>query len=868
MKAPAQHRKAREEYVSEDFWSWVASCFANLPRSNDEAFVRLWQEGRLRFSGSTESPDAIDEWSARLVCATLRQRERLLIVLPDHGLRRPPLLFATGLIMYALECMEKNRPGGQVAYFGSTIGIRSYLSKTRVGNLVLDSVFSQAHTLAHSRSRIKSRHPKQPIVRHLPRVLCVYSPVDPVTVLEQHPADWLAIDCGQEVKLPWLPCLLKYAAEQQLPIVAWTQNSMSESIADFARAGGKVFRWPRVPTRVQSQVSFTNQQIGGVLGRHGVTEVTPVLVDGPGVEAFAGPLQEAHQVLRRASTRTLGRMGYDALRLGWKYLRALESLPVPLDLYEAEVQHVWGLTPISHLREAFRRFINAIHPSDAVLASELEEIEERLSGVLGRLQTEEPPLWLALAELCVSDVPEGMLRLLVFPSAARKQLFSFALLARYNITEDDLLELRIEMTSLADLRRGLTRQRAGADESAGNFVKCLSTDLMLRPLLVGLPSLLLSAYLEPVLLQEYVEVLIYPYQGPALACRLEQWNTALRVDLGENVATLSRLCRCSPPASVPRSPPRVEFAASTSVIVIAKKVTTTKDGRPLWQAGDPVDEVARLLETEGDGDYQDAPLIVQPGYSSDGSEDKEETWVDQAIEVQFDGGRKALFAPEERINVIVHGPSGDRVDERYIRSLQVNDRVLFIHGQQRQSLYELIISRVHRHPSIELHLALIRRWQQDFAAAYQRWRQHGVRNLEELLRQMQDRGSSLICPLTLHQWLRGQTLCPNDEQDLRRLAEILDLGFVRQYYRRISQAADRLRGLHRGLANRLNRWLKQQAVGLATASDDEIIDGELGLTFGDFRSSLLILRVVAIQSVLGPFMRSTFGRLEREIYDE
>jgi len=623
-----------------------------------------------------------------------------------------------------------------------------------------------------------------------------------------------------------------------------------------------------VPTRAQSQAFLTNQQIGEVLRHKVVTEVTPVLVDGPGIEAFTGPLQEAYHVLAQASARALGRMGYDALRLGWKYLRALESLPVPLDLYEVEVQHVWGLKPISQLREGFRRFINVIQSSDPFLASELEKIEGHLSGVMEHLQTEEPPLWLALAKLCVSDVPQGMLRLLVFPSAARKQLFSFALLARYNITEDDLLDLGIGMTSLADLRRELGRQRAGAGKSAGNFVRCLSADLLLRPLLVGLPNPLLSAHLEPVLLQEYVDVLIYPYQGPALARRVEQWNAALTADSEENVATLSQLSNCDPPTSVPRSPARVKLAAATSVIVTLKKVTTTKDEKPLWQPSAPVEEVARLFETESDGDYENGVLVTQPRYDSDGSQHEEELWVEQAIEVQFDGGWKALFPPDERINVIVHGAGGDHVDERYIRSLQVNDRVLFIHGQQRQSLYELIISRVHRHPSIELHLALIRRWQEDFATAYQRWRQYGVRNLEELLRQMRVRGSTLTSPLTLRQWLRGQTLCPDDEQDLRRLAEILDLSFVRQYYRRIYQAANRLRGLHRGLANRLNRWLKQQAVGLATASDDEIIDAELGLTFGDFRSSLLILRVAGMQYVLGPFMRSTLGKLEREIYDE
>ncbi len=103
---------------------------------------------------------------------SLRPDKVIRIVLPDHSLRRPPLLFATGLIMYALKCMEKNRPGGQVVYFGSTIGIRSYLSKTKVGNLVLDSVFPYEYTLARGRSRTKLKYPKQPLTKQMAAIRC------------------------------------------------------------------------------------------------------------------------------------------------------------------------------------------------------------------------------------------------------------------------------------------------------------------------------------------------------------------------------------------------------------------------------------------------------------------------------------------------------------------------------------------------------------------------------------------------------------------------------------------------------------------------------------------------------------------------
>ena len=55
-----------------------------LPRGSDEFFVKLWQEGRLKYVGANIKPDAIDELSARLICATLNNKERILLVLPDR----------------------------------------------------------------------------------------------------------------------------------------------------------------------------------------------------------------------------------------------------------------------------------------------------------------------------------------------------------------------------------------------------------------------------------------------------------------------------------------------------------------------------------------------------------------------------------------------------------------------------------------------------------------------------------------------------------------------------------------------------------------------------------------------------------------
>lgn len=242
--------------------------------------------------------------------------------------------------------------------------------------------------------------------------------------------------------------------------------------------------------------------------------------------------------------------------------------------------------------------------------------------------------------------------------------------------------------------------------------------------------------------------------------------------------------------------------------------------------------------------------------------------------MQFEQGWSAHFAPDDTINVVL-GTRGNELDQRYIRSLRVGDRVLLIQGQQRQSLYDLIISRVHKHPSIELHLAMIRRWQEDLKVGFENWRgggnmvskeqrEYGSRDLNSLLREMQVRGSGLVSALTLSFWLRGAVMCPLDSEDLVRVADVLGMRFVQQYHDRIAKAATRLRGLHRGLARRLNRWLEDQALGTANRGDDDVIDAELGLTFGDVHNSLMLLDVVDTQNVPGPFLRSNLGRAEKD----
>ncbi|HEU0143651.1 MAG TPA: hypothetical protein VFQ47_02590, partial [Nitrososphaera sp.] len=433
----------------------------------------------------------------------------------------------------------------------------------------------------------------------------------------------------------------------------------------------------------------------------------------------------------------------------------------------------------------------------------------------------------------------------------------------HNLAAPDLREVRTWIVTLDELRR-LVRHRNSAEDSDKEDLLRINSNLKWRPLLVGLPGTSLSPKLLPVLQQANVDVIIYPHQVGALKRRANEWKQALTLDLRSLTEGLKHFSRektaQTTPSEIPSIRPRMRLSepvgleAGTALRRVSSQVET------LWKIDDPVAAIISLLEADDseldeDSVFYESQQHIQPSEYA--------TWCDEAVELRFEGGASVIYPSDEFINVVIVGASGLEVDERAVRSLRKGDRVVLIHGQQRQSFYELIISRMHQHPSLTLHLNLIRRWQTDFASAYLRWQQRGRYNFEQLLRFMRDRGSELISSVTIQAWLRGQTLCPQDAEDLRRLSEILEMDFVRQNYQRIAKAASRLRGLHRGVANKLNRWLQQQATGIDAGNDDEIIDPDLGLTFGDLKSSLSLQRISEVQVISGPLLRSSLGKLEK-----
>lgn len=878
--------------IAKGAWADMEAVVRGLPGCGDDLFGRLWADRGLTFDSSGLGADALDEYSARLVCANTVGRRNLFIGLPDDSPHRPALLFARALIRYWYDSRSSSADPGQVVYppvlyFGPEVGIREQLSRVRVRsrNLNLADVFRQ-NNMGRRGSAVGRKHAR---VRtdgtlDLPRVFTVYSPADPVGILKRHRPKWVAIDCADAPDPRWLEPLLHAARKGGIWVVAWGHNPLSECVSLFRRHGD-IFSWPGVPQAKHEDApgrgaysASRPEDLATIFSRGGIeTAVRPVVLGGGAVDRFDGPLGEARRRLLRLSGRRLGSLGVGAVRVHWRCLNALATLPVPLDFYESEARHLWGLESIGKLLGACEAFSGACERGYGDLAHELSGVGVYLRDAARVLEEAETPMWGALSNLCIEEPEPGEARLITFPGGGRKQLFLLALLARWNITQEELAEISVWVASLGELRRWSRRSRFVGDPSENGLAGMPRPESAWRPSLAGLPALQVTPKLAPVLTRENVDVLIYPHQRGALVQRVSEWERRLTPDPALSARTLGRLGGPRPTVQTNAASPSSSEAMGVRVVVRDATELDVGNGRSveqasvtrLWEPEEMSESLARLLDTAEEPDSGE-PSLEQitggtDGSPAEGADGEPEVWCETALEIRFVEGWHARFEPDARINVVASraGRNGASFDRRFVRALRAGDRVLLIHGQRRQNLYDLIVSRIHRNPSIELHVALVKRWQNDFTVAYRRWNRDGDRDLEGLLTEMRRRGSDLTSPSTLRQWLWHGTLCPGDKEDLRRLAEVLDMNFVKERYRHIHRAASRLRGLHRGLSNRLNRWLEQQASGRVGESDDEVIDEELGVNFGDFRSSLQVLTVEGTTTIEGPFLRAALGTVGR-----
>lgn len=809
---------------------------------------------------NNENPHKIELVNAFLTNSTIKNNNQMMIILPKRDDSVTTAILSIFIILKWFECELNSIDNYKILFFGSTVRTRNQLCnvifKFNRKRLSLDYFFPQIYVarndpekIQEDTSYLRKWNPR------LPKIISSLNPADPISIININKPDCIVIDCEDKEKIPFVDKVIKYVKENNIPLIALTQNPLSEPVNDFNRNNSTVFYWPYYNSKEQLEFAINGSSFKEFYDL-GVSNVNVILMD----TKYDKDLFTVYQNLSKASSLIDNQLCSDAVKIGWNYLRTIELLPIPLDIYEAESPKYWGLRQINELKEVFDKFINELNSYNHPTCSYLSNIQEGLENIcIDYENSEEPPIWSTIIKLINKNENEN--KIFIFPSNSRKELFIFSLLSRYNIDEESLKGNNIFILSLSEYNKQIIKLRQNSDLTDTIFQDI--DDKPIHSILIGLPSPILNSKLDLFLTGDNISVLVYAYQLSILEYKVNQWSKSLTPDINNNYKIIKTYNSILPDLSIEQSNERL--ALNKNIQIINEKGKIIK-GKPvkISREYNLTDEFAILLDTSYDTDT-DGNTPIGQSYTSE----KQDICVENVIEVSFEDSWKILYSPDDIINVIKTNRIGKDIESRLVSSLQNGDNVLFIHGQKKQSLYELIVSRVHKNPSIETHLALINKWHSEFSLSFEkRFKNRNMTHNAKLLfilRELGKRGTLITDERTIHNWLMEKTICPDDKEDLKRLADILDMPFVKKYYKQIHAASHRLAGIHIVLSKQISKWLIEQSSGIINSQNElnGLIDNELGLTINDFRDSLMILKVISINKKSGLFYIDRLGVLER-----
>ncbi len=850
----------------------------SIPAKLDPIMDRLWNKSKITYNGKSGCYDDFDILSSRIACTALQKKKRVLIVFPDQVNRRSSLVFSSSLIWYWFllnsQAKQNFQLSNNILYFGSSVEIRKQLSMIGITgfDINLKRAFKQVDLKKQDTNVRYKTIPnsyqytsKPPEVKHdLPSVITAFTPIDPIKLIKEQKPDWIAIEITDNPRNDWIEPLMKEAQRRSLAVIAWCNNPLAKALESF-NDFGRVFSWPTVKRDNESHDDKADVHSAFYPDR--ITELIPLVIHGESSEFISKNLRSASITLFNLTQRCKDRFERDTVGVLYRYLRALESVYVPISIHEMEAERNWGNMPLQRIRETCNLFIERT-PYNSPITDSLVNCINSLTEVHDYYLSNESPIWRIVSLYCIEEPPQGRYRIIVFPSETKRRTALLGLLAYWNISEDDLREMRVFFTcsknlSLLISNRG-TCSSKDSIQTQTHDIESIDFSLC-DPVFIGLPNRNNLSQLSDLLKFTAVDFLIYQHQYNLFKARASVLENKLNPDLNAMIDSISFITEHSLAKSTEKLPIRIKQVPPLSIHVETAKIKTiTTQETELYIPNDQIEEIELLFASYDPDNDQDFGLSDFNGATeNDHSENERELICSKAVEVTFNDGWKVLYACDDTINVVLKNGHQRCIELRYVRSLRTGDEVVLIHGQRKQNLYNLIVSRVHTNPEIQVTVALIKKWQLEFSERFDKLFTGDSRFID-FLKAIQSKGSAISSEAAIRSWHKGCVLCPQDSQDLVRISEILDIQFIKTNARYIENAATRLRGLHHSLSMKLNSWLTNQALGNINKDDDDIIDEKLGLYFSDIRDSIYRLTVFDITEIDGLFLKSTLGFMVKE----
>jgi hypothetical protein len=233
-----------------------------------------------------------------------------------------------------------------------------------------------------------------------------------------------------------------------------------------------------------------------------------------------------------------------------------------------------------------------------------------------------------------------------------------------------------------------------------------------------------------------------------------------------------------------------------------------------------------------------------PRLSAEGGEDGLEV---EALQVEFSDGRWMYV--DGGASVTRWSSQGARAEAGYsAERIAPGDELLLLDGEVRKDLLGKVLEVAEDVPELAAPAAWVDYWRDALRRAH-----HTFESYEALHEELERHGCSKQTQ-TVRLWVVGQTIGPEDPEDVRRLGECLGDRSLTENYQRVAEAMRSLRTAHQRLGRRLGELMRDVggATAVGTIKEDEIIDERTGLAASDFRDSIEILAVASVRPAGAP----------------
>lgn len=731
-------------------------------------------------------PSDFDIFVLDLADAAIRDRVPTGILLPSGGLRASAVLAAAILVRHVAE---SGSPTAVVALVSRNLALRGFYRSLHIGEVRLSDFYPLQIVLENGRISTVGEQPEEYV--GFPGAFRVSVNVGRVEALRSE-QDGMIIEADTGPPAEIRRILARQSGS--MPIIYLTANPL-DPILETLEENGAVWAWsPEEITELAEGSEWGTAICADVELLRNTARTTFRIVGPDDQTGLDSRLPNLWDDLRELQHHGAD-LAPNQLKWSWAVTGALSQLAVPVEHFDRHARTAFRTATLGDAPERAEAFArNAVAPENRDFW-EMFSIDLREAVEAARSNTKPE----ALAEWVEERCRGGASGLAVVRNKAAAAATVQYLRERPGIPLDWGDHVRV--ATFVDLQRG---REAWCGESTlfSGPVPWHRAGLMAMP-----------ASQELVLLSHG------PWETKRIVRQIEA--TASRIGElagGRRRAKAARLLLGAEPD--PQTPsvnvePIIEHDA------IPRPSAPASASEPVWNPFDV--DVAEIVVTSEEGDE-----------TGGGSSERERAGHTEALVVRFSDG-VGFFEPDLPVSRIRHGEE----EEVAVKSVQSEDRVVLVDQGIRTDLFHLVTSRLQELPEFAGTVALVREWQARAAAAHD-----SNLTYQEILREMQEKGTRITTEAAISHWVHGRVHGPNDAEDIRRLGEVVGDEFLVKRWKPIGRALKTMRRHHRKMARSLARIL--DAASPEELEDDEYFDRRLGIHLSELAEAVSAHTVVSI----------------------